>query len=157
MTIAAFCGTFDPVTFGHIDVIERCSKIFDQVMVFVSINSQKNEQFSAEQRLRWLKESCAHLSNVRCEIQNGLAIDACKQVGATVLVRGVRNEVDCTYEQNMDYMNRQIDPEIETVCIFTKPEYMYCSSSNIREMMKYHLDFSAFVPECVYRDLREEK
>ncbi len=155
MSVAAFCGTFDPVTLGHIDVIERSASMFDQVVVFIAPNSSKHEMFSKEQRLQWLQDAIKHLSNVECHIQSGLAVEACRKVGATVMIRGIRNAKDFEYEQNMDYMNRHIDDSIETICLITRPEYMYCSSSNIRELMKYNLDFSKFVPKNVYEDLKE--
>ncbi len=157
MPVAAFCGTFDPVSKGHMDLIERSSRLFDQLVVFVTPNSQKNEMFSLQQRVHWLEESCAHLSNVSVQVQDGLAVDACKKVGATVLVRGIRNGIDFDYEQNMAYMNHLIDENIETICLFTSEDNRYCSSSNIRELMKYHLDYKAMVPDVVYRELEEEK
>ena len=96
MKIAAFCGTFDPVTYGHLDIIERASKLFDELVVFISPNSDKNNEFTEARRLAWLNASTKHLSNVTCKIQSGLVVEACKSVNATVLVRGIRNGVDCT-------------------------------------------------------------
>lgn len=78
-------------------------------------------------------------------------------MGAKYLVRGVRNGIDFQYEQNMDYMNQKIDPELDTICFFTKPEYMYYSSSNVKEMMKYQLDFSSMVPQCVWEEWKESE
>ena len=155
MKIAAFCGTFDPVTYGHLDIIERASKLFDQLVVFISPNSDKNNEFTEEKRLKWLNESTKHLSNVTCKIQSGLVVEACKSVNATVLVRGIRNGVDCTYEQNMAFMNARLDENIETVCLFTRPEYSLYSSSNVRELFKYGQDISGFVPACVLEDLKK--
>ena len=154
MKIAAFCGTFDPVTYGHLDIIERASKLFDELVVFISPNSDKNNEFTEERRLEWLNESTKHLTNVICKIQSGLVVDACKSVNATVLVRGLRNGVDCTYEQNMAFMNARLDENIETVCLFTRPEYSLYSSSNVRELFKYGQDISGFVPTCVLEDLK---
>ena len=155
MKIAAFCGTFDPVTYGHLDIIERASKLFDQLVVFISPNSDKNNEFTEEIRLKWLNESTKHFSNVTCKIQSGLVVEACKSVNATVLVRGIRNGVDCTYEQNMAFMNARLDENIETVCLFTRPEYSLYSSSNVRELFKYGQDISGFVPACVLEDLKK--
>ena len=149
MKIAAFCGTFDPVTYGHLDIIERASKLFDELVVFISPNSDKNNEFTEARRLAWLNESTKHLSNVTCKIQSGLVVEACKSVNATVLVRGIRNGVDCTYEQNMAFMNARLDENIETVCLFTRPEYSLYSSSNVRELFKYGQNISGFVPACV--------
>lgn len=155
MKIAAFCGTFDPVTYGHLDIIERASKLFDQLVVFISPNSDKNNEFTEEKRLKWLNESTKHLSNVTFKIQSGLVVEACKSVNATVLVRGIRNGVDCTYEQNMAFMNARLNEDIETVCLFTRPEYSLYSSSNVRELFKYGQDISGFVPACVLEDLKK--
>lgn len=155
MKIAAFCGTFDPVTYGHLDIIERASKLFDQLVVFISPNSDKNNEFTEEKRLKWLNESTKRLSNVTCKIQSGLVVEACKSVNATVLVRGIRNGVDCTYEQNMAFMNARLNEDIETVCLFTRPEYSLYSSSNVRELFKYGQDISGFVPACVLEDLKK--
>lgn len=156
MKIAAFCGTFDPVTIGHLDIIQRASCLFDKLVVFISPNSDKINEFSEETRLAWLEEATKDLSNVTCKIQSGLVVEACKSVGATVLVRGIRNGVDCTYEQNMAFMNAKLDEEIETVCLFTRPEYSLYSSSNVRELFKYGQDISSFVPTCVLQDLKGE-
>lgn len=155
--IAAFCGSFDPVTKGHIDVIERASKMFEHLVVFVSCNSNKNTQFSLEQRLEWLKEATEKFENVECRIQTGLVVEACQSVQANVLVRGIRNEQDCMYEQNMAFVNTHLNSNIETVCLFTKPEYYLYSSSNVRELLKYGQDISVFVPDCVSKTLQEEK
>ena len=95
------------------------------------------------------------MSNVTCKIQSGLVVEACKSVNATVLVRGIRNGVDCTYEQNMAFMNARLDENIETVCLFTRPEYSLYSSSNVRELFKYGQDISGFVPVCVLEDLKK--
>ena len=156
MKIAAFCGTFDPVTIGHLDIIQRASRLFDKLVVFISPNSDKVNEFSEETRLAWLEEATKDMSNVTCKIQSGLVVEACKSVGATVLVRGIRNGVDCTYEQNMAFMNAKLNEEIETVCLFTRPEYSLYSSSNVRELFKYGQDISSFVPACVLDDLKGE-
>ena len=128
MKIAAFCGTFDPVTYGHLHIIERASKLFDELVVFISPNSDKNNEFTEARRLAWLNASTKHLSNVTCKIQSGLVVEACKSVNATVLVRGIRNGVDCTYEQNMAFMNARLDENIETFFLFNRPEYSFYSS-----------------------------
>lgn len=135
---AAFCGSFDPPTLGHLDIIERASTLFDELIVLVATNSSKSSMFSMEQRLAWLREACQDLPNVTCKIQKGLIVQACQEHEIHVLVRGIRNEQDCAYEQNMAFMNAYLDPNIETICLFTKPEYDLFSSSNVRELLKYH-------------------
>ena len=146
MKTAAFCGTFDPVTLGHVDLIKRASKMFDKLVVFVSPNSLKKNTFSNEQKLAWLNEITKDMSNVECYIQDGLVVEACHKVGATVLVRGIRNTVDFEYEKNIADINR-ILTGIETVILFTLPEHAHVSSSIVRELLHYGKDVSSFLPK----------
>ncbi len=154
MTKACFCGTFDPLTRGHLDVIQRASRLFDQVYVFICVNSEKKEAFSKEKRLDWLEKETRNMGNVICQTHEGLTIDACHKVGSSILIRGIRNILDFEYEKNIEAMNRKIDPSIDTVYLITDPEYAHCSSSNVRELLKYGQDISSLVPECVARDLK---
>lgn len=156
MRVAAFCGTFDPITLGHLNIIARSAKLFDKVVVIVSVNRLKNHLFSEEQRLQWVIEATSHLENVECHIYNGLVADACKEFGVDVLVRGIRNGIDSDYEQNMAYMNQEIHPGLDTICLFTDNHLRFCSSSNVRELLKYNLDISRFVPQCVLKTLNQE-
>ena len=151
---AAFCGSFDPVTLGHVNLIERSAAVFERVAVFISRNSQKNSFCTDEQKLAWLQEACAHLDNVDVRIQNGLSVTAARAYGAGVMIRGIRDGSEVPYEANMAYLNQEIDPSIETLALFCKPEYAYISSSNVREFLKYNLSIEDFVPECVFRDLQ---
>jgi pantetheine-phosphate adenylyltransferase len=150
----AFCGSFDPVTLGHLDIIERAAAFCDELVVFISFNSNKNCQFSLQQRLDWLQQATAHLENVKCKVQTGLSVQACKEEAVDVLIRGIRNEADFAYEQNMAYMNHLLDEQMETVVLFTRPEYAYCSSSNVRELLRFGQDLSDFVPACVLETLK---
>lgn len=151
---AAFCGSFDPLTVGHLDLIRRASSVFDEVWVFVSRNSAKKELWSADTRAGWIEEACQDLPNVHAEISAGLAVESARQKGCGVLLRGIRNETDMAYESNMSYMNTVLDPEIETLAMFCRPEYTYISSSNVRELLKWNQSIEAFVPSCVFRDLQ---
>lgn len=153
--IAAFCGSFDPITLGHVNLIERGAKVFEQVVVVLAINSLKQQVYSQKQKLKWIEQSVSHLSNVKVIAYEGLVVDACKQVGAGVLIRGVRNGIDLEYEQNMSFLNHEIDPEIETISFFCEPQYAYVSSSNVRELLKYGQSIQQFVPECVWYDLQK--
>lgn len=153
MTTAAFCGTFSPITLGHLDVIERACAIFDKVVVLVSPNSEKVTTFSETQRCGWIREACAHLDNVEVDVQSGLSVASAKAHGATVLIRGIRTIQDFEYEKNMAAMNKLISEDMDTLCLFTKDEYAHCSSSNVREFIKYKQDIRSMVPACVARDL----
>lgn len=154
---AAFCGTFDPVTMGHLNLIERAARLFEEVVVIVSPNSDKHNRFSEAQRVAWLQEAVAPIGNVRCEVRGGLAVEAAAQAGCQTLVRGVRSAVDLAYEQNMAEVNRYLDPHLETVVLLCDPAYAYYSSSNVRELLKYGQDISPFVPACVSETLKGEK
>lgn len=151
----AFCGSFDPVTIGHLNLIERASRLCDHLTVFVSPNSSKNDAYPVAKRLAWLQEATKDLPNVDCRIQNGLVVDACREVGASILIRGIRNITDFGYEQNMAEMNHYLDSDIETICLMARAEYEFYSSSNVRELLKYHQNIDKFVPACVLRDLKE--
>lgn len=155
MTKAAFCGSFDPVTVGHIDLIERAAPLFEELIVFVSVNSAKREGWPVAVRKRWIEEAVSHLDNVRVEVQNGLSAEACQKAGAKVLLRGIRTN-DADYEANMAYVNRIIDPEIETLCMFASSGMEFISSSNVREMLRYHVSIKGLVPDSVLNDLEPQ-
>ncbi|MBP3853605.1 MAG: pantetheine-phosphate adenylyltransferase [Erysipelotrichaceae bacterium] len=157
MTVAAFCGTFDPITLGHVNIIERSSRLFEKVIVVVSKNSEKRNLFSSQQRVQWVRQACAHLDNVEVQSFEGLVADACETYHADVLIRGIRNMTDCEYEQNMAYMNQSIRPGLDTFCLFTDNDLRFCSSSNVRECLANDLDVSGLVPACVAEELKKEK
>lgn len=153
---AAFCGTFDPVTNGHLALIERAAAQFDFLTVVVSPNSSKQCLLSADERRTLLEQSVAHLPNVSVMQFEGLATEAARKAGASVLVRGLRGAVDAGYEYNMAQMNRRIAPEIETVLLFSDPETALISSSNVRELLRYHLPVDDLVPLPVNTWLQEQ-
>ncbi len=155
MTKAAFCGSFDPITLGHLDLIRRAAPLFEELIVFVSLNSSKSEGWPAALRKKWIEEAVRDIDNVRVEIQNGLSAQACRKAGATVLLRGIRPS-DADYEANMASVNRRIDPEIETLCMFASDNMQYVSSSNVRELLRYHVSIAGLVPASVLRDLEPE-
>lgn len=157
MKKAAVFGSFDPLTLGHLDIIERSAKIFDEVHVFVGVNSAKTSMFSLDLRLKWLNESLKDYKNVICHTHSGLSIDACRQYNCSIMVRGIRNGNDFDYEANIAFVNRTIDASVETFCLFANPALAFCSSSNVRELIKYDQDISKFVPQCVISDLSEVK
>lgn len=154
---AVFCGTFDPVTRGHLSLIERSAGLYDRLTVVISPNSGKNCLLSPAQRKLLLERSVQHIPNVDVLEYDGLAVDAARACNARVLIRGLRGAADADYEYNMAQMNRRIAPEIETVLLFSRPEESLISSSNVRELLKYHLPVEDLVPPAVSRWLQEQE
>jgi pantetheine-phosphate adenylyltransferase len=143
-------GTYDPVTIGHIDIISRCSAMFDEVVVAVVDDSyRKSVLFSSGERAHFLQESTKHLPNVRVAIMRGLVVKFARQVGAGVLVKGLRALTDFEYEFQMAQLNRKLDPELETMYLMASPEYSFLSSSGVKEIAKYGGCVSDLVPEVV--------
>ncbi len=142
-------GTFDPITSGHLDVITRASQMFDEVVVAVAESPKKKPLFSLEERVSLVEQATAHLSNVRAVPFCGLLVDFADQMEATVLVKGLRAITDFEYEFQMTALNYQLHPDLETIFIMSPPQYMYLSSSIVREISSLHGDIKQFVPECV--------
>lgn len=146
---AIYPGTFDPLTLGHLDLIERASHIFDRVIVAVVINSRKQTYFSADERLAMVRASVVHLKNVRVEAFDGLLVHYARSHGVHVLLRGLRAFSDFEYEFQMALTNRKMAPEIETVFLMPKETFSYISSSTVREVMERGGDIGSFVPVAV--------
>lgn len=153
MAVAVYPGSFDPVTFGHLDIIGRASGIFDRVYVAVLRNPSKTPLFSVDERLAMLEEACQDLANVRCEAFSGLVVDFARSKGARVIVRGLRALSDFEYEFVMAAMNRHLNTEVETVFIMTSSEYAFVSSSLIKEVAQFGGDVTRWVPPGVARRL----
>lgn len=149
MTRAIVPGTFDPITRGHIDVITRTAKIFDDVVVGIAASPKKSPLFSLEERTALAKESLAHLPNVRVEPFEGLLVDFARQMDSHVVVKGLRAITDFEYEFQMTAVNYVLDPEFESMFIMSGPEFMYLSSSVVREVASLGGDIDPFVPPCV--------
>ena len=155
MTKSIYPGSFDPVTYGHLDIIKRSSTMFDQVIVGVLNNSAKNPLFSTEERVDMLKKATAELDNVEVICFDGLLIDYMKQNDISVIVRGLRAITDFEYELQIAQSNRKVSKEtVDTVFLTTSIEYAYLSSSIVREYAKYGTDVSDFVPEFVADKLK---
>ena len=146
MRIAVYPGSFDPVTLGHLDIIERSSKMVDKLIVGVLNNSAKNPLFSVAERVTMLKNVTAHLSNVEVTSFDGLLVDFAVQCHAQTVVRGLRAITDFEYELQMSQTNRIMCPELDTMFLTTDLKYAYLSSSTVREVARYHGNISAFVP-----------
>lgn len=154
--IAIYPGTFDPITNGHLDVIERAAEMFDKVIVMVAINTKKTNLFNEQERLDMAQKALKHLKNVEAVFHSGLTIDFARKVGAVSIIRGIRAVTDFEYEFQIALMNRKLAPEIHTVFLMPHEKYTYLNSSIIRELARFHQDVSDFVPECVAEKLREK-
>ncbi len=147
MRRAIYPGSFDPVTYGHLDMIERSAQIMDELIVAVLRNSAKNPLFSIEERVSMLEEMTKDLPNVRIQSFEGLLIDYAKSVDASIIVRGLRAVTDFEYELQIAQMNRIVNPDIDTLFLTTSLEYAYLSSTIVKEVASYGGDISHFVPD----------
>lgn len=150
-----YAGTFDPIHNGHIDVIERASKMFDEVIVVLAINSKKTQLFSEEERLEMTKESLKHLINVNVIFYSGLIAELATETQAIGLIRGLRTVTDFEYEMQIALMNRKIS-DVPTIFMMPNEKYTYLTSSIIRELNNYNQDVSEFVSEFVNNKLLEK-
>lgn len=148
MTSVVCPGSFDPVTNGHIDIIERSAHLFDEVVVAVLINENKQGLFSIAERIALLDEATAHLPNVRSDSFNGLLVDFCNTHGIDAIVKGLRAVTDFDYELQMAQMNGSLT-DVDTVFIPTSPEYSFLASSLVKEVAKHGGDVSSLVPALV--------
>ena len=157
MKHALYPGSFDPVTFGHLDVIERASKMFDELTVAVLDNKAKSPLFSVEERVKILKEATAHLSNVKVDSFSGLTIDYCKQNNIHIILRGLRAITDFEYELQIAQTNSKLSAgSVDTVFLTTSLEYAYLSSSAVKEIAYFGGDFSQCVPEFLIPLIKEK-
>ncbi len=150
MKKAIYPGTFDPMTYGHLDIIKRAANVFDEVIVGVLNNKGKQPLFSIEERVNILKEATKDIPNVTIESFGGLLTDYCKQNGIRVIVRGLRAVTDFEYELQMSQMNRKLSNHaVDTVFFNTTLKYSYLSSSSVKEVAQFNGDLKAFVPDFV--------
>ncbi|MCH3951460.1 MAG: pantetheine-phosphate adenylyltransferase [Acidaminococcus sp.] len=149
-------GSFDPVTLGHLDIFERASVMFDEVIVSVFVNPTKDKaMFSMEERVNLIKKATAHIPNLVVTSFSGLLNEFCREQGAKFIVRGLRAFTDFEYEFQRALLMKKIDKELETVFIMTDERYSYLSSSGVREMLYFGGDITGFVPECIQKDIME--
>lgn len=149
-------GSFDPVTFGHLDIIERCSKKFGHVIVAVLNNSSKKGTFSIEERMELLRETTKHLGNIEIDAFSGLLAEYVEKRDCNILIRGLRAVSDFEYEMQMALVNRKLNRDVETLFMVSKGEHVYLSSSIVREIAAYGGNVSCFVPKPVEKALRDK-
>ena len=156
MLRAVYPGSFDPVTYGHLDIIRRSARIADELVVGVLNNNAKMPLFSVEERVKMLKEVTDEFSNVKVVPFEGLLIDFAKQVEADFVVRGLRAITDFEYELQMSQTNHKLEPEVEMMFLTTSIEYSYLSSTTVKEVAAFGGDISQFVPEAVAAALEQK-
>ena len=157
MSKIAICpGSFDPITFGHLDIIQRGANVFDEVYVVIVNNSAKNSLFTVEERLELITEATAHMPNVKVDFYQGLTVDYAESVSANAIIRGLRATSDFEYEMQGTSMNRFLNNKIESFFIMTKNQYSFLSSSIVKEVAKYGGDISELVPSVVQKPLAKK-
>lgn len=156
--IGLFSGSFDPITNGHLDLIERASKLFDQLYIGIFYNQEKKGFFTLKERERAVQEAVAHLKNVSVVTSsNELGVRVAERLGVTHLVRGLRNSTDLDYELNLEFYNRGLSEKLETIYLTTPPEYREISSTRIRELIHFGASIRSYVPNSVCEVLKEHE
>lgn len=153
--ICLFPGTFDPVTLGHIDIINRALPLFDKIYVGIGINSAKSPMFSPEQRMEWFKEIYRDEPKVESVVYDGLTVNYCKTIGANFILRGIRYVSDFEYEKTIADANRTLDPNIETIFLTGEPKYTSVASTIVRDILRNGGNASQFLPEAVNASLEQ--
>ncbi|MBC7074518.1 MAG: pantetheine-phosphate adenylyltransferase [Syntrophomonadaceae bacterium] len=156
MKVAVYPGSFDPVTNGHIDILEKTIKIFDKIIVAVIHNVYKQPLFTPEERVELIKESTQHLKNIEVGCFSGLLVDYIKEKKACAIIRGLRTVTDFEYEMQMAMMNKELFPEVDTVFVMSNSKYIFVSSSAVKEAVLLGGDVSTLVPEAVRRGLERK-
>ena len=157
MKIGVYPGTFDPITNGHLDIICRASNLFDELQIGVLYNPNKKGLFNFDERVELIKSCTSHLENIKIVSFDGLLVNYCQDNGIDTLIRGVRTGADIEYELQMAHMNRELNPNIETIILPTKPEYSFISSSLVKEVLTFGGDIKSLVPEVILYKVRNKK
>ncbi len=147
--IGVFPGSFNPITIGHVDIVRQALPLFEEIIIALGTNTSKKYLFSADQRLKWLKETFRNEPKVKVMAYEGLTVDFCKKNGATYIIRGIRNATDFAYEQTIAQMNKKLESEIETVLFSSLPEHSCISSTVVREIYVNGGRASQFIPAAI--------
>lgn len=154
--VAVYPASFDPITNGHLDLIGRAARLFDEVIVAVATNVSKQPLFTLEERIEMIESATREIPNVRIDSMSGLTVDYARERGSLILIRGLRALADFEYEFEMAMMNSHLYPELETVFLMTSAKWFYVSSSRLREVVRFGGDVSPFVPKLVAQKLQQK-
>ena len=147
--IAVFPGSFSPFTIGHQSVIDRALPLFDKIIIAIGINSEKNQYFSIEERMQWIKDIYTNNTKIKVQFYEGLTVDFCNRENANFILRGLRDSHDFKFEKNIAQINKDLNEDIETVFLITPPEMSHISSTIIRDIIKNGGDVSKFIPKQI--------
>jgi pantetheine-phosphate adenylyltransferase len=150
--ICLFPGTFDPITLGHVDVIDRAASLFDKLIIGIGTNSTKQPMFSIEQRMQWCREVYKNSDKIAVQSYEGLTVNFCKKIHAKYILRGIRYVSDFEYEKSIAAMNKKLYPEIETIFLTSSPEFSTVASTLVRDVIKNGGEVSQFLPKAISKD-----
>ena len=149
MKIAVFPGSFDPITIGHVSLIKRALPLFDKIIVAIGVNTSKNKLFPLEKRIEWINGVFENVENIEVHKFNGLTVDFCRKIDAKYIIRGLRNASDFDYEKTIAQLNHEMNDEIETIFLISRPKFSHISSTIVREIIRVKGDASSLVPDEV--------
>ena len=153
---AIYPGTFDPLTIGHLDIIERSANIFDEIIIAIGDNPDKNPLFSIEERINMITKATTHLTNIKVIKFHSLLVDLSTELDANIVIRGIRSSSDFEYEQQMGYANVSLKKELETIYLMPKLEYSFISSSVVRAILKFGGEVDHLVPKSILNEIKSK-